>query len=361
MSDLSTKRLIAQYEEDAGAPSFLASMFPTGPGDIHNSNTVEIDVRRSGRPISIVVTDWKSGGNVNTMDLYTSKEFVPPILKEVFVLNQGNLMTREMGKTPFDSVDFMGHAQRTLRSGVMKMTDKVRRTLELQAAQILQSGVVTLIDSAGATRYTLDYQMKAAHIFNASVDWDETTADPLLDMAAGDELVRKNGKHRIDTWVFGRTAYSYFLASSKVQALLENRRMQLGGVDPSPPGSEDQIYQGFVIINGSVQKIYTYDASYDHPQTGSDTPYVALTKAIGLSSKAPRRMTFGGIPRIVPVDSRVASLGIGSLMSSERGIAATTNAWVDPEGTTISASVATRPLAIPTAIDTHVCIETKAT
>lgn len=359
MSDLSTKRLIAQYEEDAGAPFFGASMFPTGPGDIHTSKTVEIDVRRAGRPIAIAVTDWKSGGNVNTLDLYTNKEFVPPILDEEFVLNSGELMDREFGRSPFESPDFMGHAQRTLRSGVMKMADKIRRTVELQCWQIFQLGVVTLVDSSGNTVYEVDMQMKSTHKASATVDWDETTADPIKDMSAGDELVRKDAKHQIDTWVFGENAFQWFLASSKVQALLDNRRMQLGGIDPSPPGSEDQIYQGYVIINGVQQRLYTYRASYDHPQTGTDTPYVSANNAIGIASRAPRRLTYGGIPRIVPVDSRLSSLGLGSMMSADRGLALTTNAWVDPKGTTITASVATRPLAIPTAIDGHVVINTK--
>ena len=360
MSDLSTKRLIAQYEEDAGAPSFMSTFFSTGPGDIHNADTVEIDVRRAGRPIAIVVTDHKSGGNLNTMDLYTNKSFRPPLLDEEFVLNSGNLGSREMGRTPFDSPDFMGYAQRALRGGVGKMVDKIRRTVELQSAQILQTGVVSLTDAAGNVRYTIDFQMKVEQKFGASVDWDVSPSDPLKDLATGDSLVRKNGKARVTDLVMGTNAFHNFISNASVQAAFKTTSgMQLGGIDPSPPGSEDQVYQGTVVINGAVQKLYTYDASYDNPNGGADTAYIGANAVIGIARNAPRRLTYGGIPRIVPIDSRLASLGVGSLLSMNKGLALTTNAWVDPKGTTITASVATRPLAIPVAIDGHFCINTK--
>jgi hypothetical protein len=360
MSDQSTKRLIAQYEEDAGAPSFLASFFRTTPADIHNSDTVEIDVRRAGRPISIVLKDWKSGGNMNTMDLYTNKSFVPPILKEVFVLNQGNLMSREMGMTPFENPDFMGHAQRTLRTGMQRMTDKIRRTLELQAAQILRTGVVDLIDESGNTVFTLDYGMRSTHKPGASVDWDETNADPIKDLETMDDLARTNGKKGLDVYVMGDAAWNAFRKNTNVLTALDNKSVTIGGIAPKRL-SEDQIFQATITINGTPASIYTYKGSYDHPQTGADTRYVGSWDVIGIADTAVRRMTFGGIPRIVPVDQRVAALGIGSMASAGTGIAATTNAWVDPEGTTIFGSVATRALAIPVAIDCHVCLNAKVT
>lgn len=360
MSDLSTRRFLAQYEEDAGAPTFLASFFPTRPEDIHNAEEVEIDVRRAGRPIAIVVTDWKSGGHKNTMDLYTNKRFRPPILKEVFELNHGNLLGREFGRSPFEDPDFMGHAQRTLRSGVSKMVDKIRRTIELQAAQILQTGTVSLIDETGATRYTLDFGMRATHKITVSVDWDESNADPISNLEAADDLARTNGKFGLDTWVFGDSAWGAFRANAIVQKLLDNRRIELGGIAPERR-PQDAIFQGYITINGMRAAMYSYKASYDHPQTGADTRYVSAWNVIGLASNARRNATFGGIPRLVPVDPRLGALGIGSVIAPSAGIALTTNAWVDPEGTTISASVATRPLLIPTAIDTHVCLNTKAT
>jgi hypothetical protein len=361
MSDLSTKRLIAQYEEDAGAPGFGASFYQTTQADIHNSDTVEIDVRRDGRPISIALTDWKSGGRINTMDLYTNKSFVPPILKEVFVLNQGNLLGREFGMTPFENPDFMGRAQRTLRSGVAKMTAKIRRTLELQAWQIFKNGTVTLLDADGTTVYTIDFGMKSAHKTAATVDWDETSGvDILADLERMDDLARVNGKKGLDVFVFGDSAWGQFRKDETILKLLDNRRLELGGIAPKRL-SEDQIFQGYLTLNGMRAELYTYKGSYDHPQTGADTRYVSAWDVIGIASNAPRRMTFGGIPRLVPPDQRVASLGLGALLAPGMGIAATTNAWVDAEGTSIYGSVATRPLAIPVAIDCHVCLNAKAT
>lgn len=360
MSDLSTKRLLAAYKEKAGAPGFLASTFSTGDREIHNSKEVEIDIRRSGRPIAIVVTDWKNGGRKNTLDLYTNKKYVPPVLFEELTMNATDLMDRQMGQDPFQDPVFMTAAQNKLSDGVEMMIDKIRRTVELQASQIYQTGAVNLYDKDGTLLYTVDFQMKADHKINATIDWDETTANPFLNLSTADKTARKNGRYSLDRWVFGDLAWDAFLSNSKIQALLDTKDITLGGIAPKLE-SEDQIYQGHMTINGSRAELYSYQASYDHPQTGVDTPYVSPWNVIGLSTKARRAATFGGIPRIVPVDPRLAPLGIGSMLAADKGLALTTNAYVSPNGENITAEVKTRPLLIPVVIDAHVCINAKVT
>ena len=360
MSDLSLKRMLEAYKEMAGAPTFLSTFFQTGPRDIHNANTVEFDVRRDGRPIAVAVTSYKAGGQINQIEKFTNKSFEPPILYEEFALNSLELMQRQMGQDPFQDVNFMSAAQMRLSEGVEKMLMKIRRTVELQAAQVLQTGVVTLTDSAGNTVYTVDFGMRASHQIDAGVDWDETTSDPISDLEAMDEQVRLNGKKRISDFILGDSARSSFLSNSKVQALLENRRIVIGGIAPTMP-SEDQIFIGTININGHIANLWGYQASYDSPNGGTDTKYVSDWNVIGLSRDAVRRATFGGIPRIVAPDPRVAPLGIGSLVAADRGIAVTTNAWVDPRGENVFGSVATRPLMIPVAIDAHAVLNAKVT
>jgi len=360
MSDLSLKRMLEAYKEMAGAPTFLSSFFSTGPRDIHNSDTVEFDVRRDGRPIAVAVTSYKSGGQINSIEQFTNKEFTPPILYEEFALNSLELMKRQMGQDPFQDVNFMSAAQMRLSEGVEKMLMKIRRTVELQASQIFQTGVVTLNDADGNTVYTVDFGMKAAHQLDATVDWDETTADPVVDLEAMDEQIRVNGKKRMTDVIMGDNARRNFVNNSKVRDLLDNRRIVFGGIAPTMP-SEDQIFVGTININGNIVNLWGYQGSYDDPQSGNDTKYISTNNVVGLARDAVRRATFGGIPRIVAPDPRVAPLGIGSLLAAERGIAATTNAWVDPRGENVFGSVATRPLMIPVAIDAHAVLNSKVT
>jgi hypothetical protein len=42
----------------------------------------------------------------------------------------------------------------------------------------------------------------------------------------------------------------------------------------------------------------------------------------------------------------------GRIASEGKGLDLTTNAWVSPDGKTVNVSAGTRPLTIPTAIDT---------
>lgn len=359
MSDASTKHMISAYKERASAPMFLSSFFRSPPENFHDSEMVELDIERDDEDVAIVVTDLSTGHRMNESSIYTNKAFKPPILNESGAVNSFDLLKRVPGRNPFEDPEFgLAVVDRMMDLGE-KLEKKVRRTVELMCSQVLQSGIVTLVDGNGTALYSIDFKPKSGHFPTAGIDWGNGAEDKIADLASLARTIRRNGKRRPDKLVFGRTALTEFIADSDVIARLDNRRMLLGQLNPDQqPG--DATFYGDVVIDNYRFEIWSYDAEFRHPQTGNLTPYVEDDHVIMAASQGRRDLSFGSIPMIVPPDQRVAGFLPARMAMPDRGLDLTPNAWVTPNNTTVMVSLGTRPLAIPTAIDTFGALDTVA-
>jgi hypothetical protein len=354
MSDRSTTRLIDAYLEQASAPLFLAGFFQTPPSNIHNTEKIELDVMRDGEDVAIVIEDMTAGSRENEATLYVNKGFTPPIFDEVGTITAYDQTHRLPGQNPFANPDYAFNATQQSFRIFRKLENKIRRAIELMASQVLQTGVITGIDQNGATLYTLDFVMKPSHKI-APTAWaaDGSTGNPMGDLSSAGDIVRRDGKFVPDRLIFGTGAYQRFLANAKVQtALARMTGLGLGQLVPEVRGM-GATYQGYIFIGNYRYEIWTYDGFYKHQQTGTLTPYIADNAVLMMSSKARLDLSFGAIPLIVPPDQRVLPFLPPRISSGEQGIDLTTNAWVTPDGKHLKVSAGTRPLTIPTAIDTY--------
>jgi hypothetical protein len=68
--------------------------------------------------------------------------------------------------------------------------------------------------------------------------------------------------------------------------------------------------------------------------------------------------TFGGIPRIGGPDPRVPGALTSRVSIPDQMFDMQMNAWITPDGETMMVQAGTRPLMIPTAIDSFGCLDT---
>lgn len=357
MSDKATKHMISAYFQDAEPTMFLSGLFEARPENFHNSETVEIDIVRSEEDVAIVVQDLSTGYRYNEDEKYTNKEFKPPIFKEAYGLNAFDLIKRMPGQNPFEDPNFQANATVEAFRKFRLLERKIRRSLELQASQVLQTGIITLVDSAGTALYSLDYKPKSSHFPTSGTTWGQVGADPLGDILSLGREVREDGLARPDQLIFGEKALIEFLKDANVQALYNNRRIDQGAITRMERRSNGGTYHGTIEIGAYDYEIWTYDGMFKHPQTGVKTDFVHTGKVIVRSSKGRMDKSFGGVPRIAPPDSRVLPF-LPRLSSREAGMDMWTNAWLTADGEQLMAGVASRPLIIPTAIDTYGCLNT---
>lgn len=353
MSDASTTKMISMYLEKASAPMFLSGFFKSPPENFHTSEEVELDIQRDSETVAIVIQDLSLGPNFNNATLYTNKKFKPPIYDEAGSINAFDMIQRQPGQDPFQSPNYGANAVRQAFEIFRKAENKIRRAVELMASQVLSTGALTLLNAAGAAVYSLNFQPKTTHMHTVGTTWatNGATGDPLADLAALADIVRQDGKTNPDVLVMGTSAFQRFVANTKVQAALNLRRGDFIEMAPQARGS-GSTFQGWVWIGHYRFEIWTYNGFYAHPQTGTLTPFVNTEHVLMLSSNGRLDLTFGAIPMVVAPDSRVMSYLPGRIASESRGLDLTTNAWVSPDGKTVNVSAGTRPLTIPTAIDT---------
>jgi hypothetical protein len=345
------------YLEDASAPMFLSGFFRSPPGNFHTSEEVELDIQRDTETVAIVIQDLSLGPNHNAATVYSNKKFKPPIYDEAGAINSFDMIKRQPGQNPFADPDYGANAVRQAFDIFRKLENKIRRAVELMASQIFATGQLTLLNPAGAAVYTLNFQPKATHFITTGTTWatNGATGNPLSDLEALATVVRRDGKQEPKRLIFGDSAFQRFLANVTVQQRIDNRRAELISVAPVSRG-QGATFQGFVWIGHYRFEMWTYDGFYAHPQTGTLTPFVNTDHVLMLGDGR-LDLTFGAIPMIVAPDSRVLGFLPPRIASEGRGLDLTTNAWVTPDNKTVMVSAGTRPLTIPTAIDTFARID----
>ena len=358
MSDTTTKVMLAAYEQDAEPTMFLSGMFQSPARNFHNSEEVEIDIVRSEEDISIAIQDLSTGARLNSEDLYTNKGFIPPIHKEAGPINAHTLIKRMPGVDPFAAVDFQMNAiARGIALG-RKLQRKILRAIEQQSSQVMTTGTVTLIDSAGTSVYTIDYKPKATHFPTAGTIWSNAASTKLADIASLANVIRGDGLASPDMLIMGAGSYELFIQDADVLARMDNRRIAGNGIVPLERLGNGGIYRGTIEIENYRYDIFTYDGRYKHPQTGVSTKYIPDDKVVVRASTGRMDATFGGIPRIAGPDPRVPGALLSRVSVPGQMLDLQMNGWITPDGETMMVQAGTRPLMIPTAIDTFGCLDT---
>lgn len=362
MSGTTKTRLIKAYNQMAAPVMFFAGFFLSPPENFHATEEVEIDIVRSDEDISIVIQDLNTGYRMNSDDLYTSKGFKPPIHKEAISINSFDLLKRNPGENPFGDTDFRANLISRMFSGMTKVERKIRRAIELQASQVMQTGVVTLTDINGAALYALDFKPKATHFPTAGTAWNAAGADPLGDISALAEVIRNDGLEDPNQLIFGINAFEAFISNEAVLKRFDNRRMDLGTIVPMEMRGNGGSFRGIVEIGNYRYDVWTYGGRYKDPQTSNKVQFMAPEKVIVRSGQGRMDATFGAIPNIGSLMGAQATQLLpelpGRVSNAAGGMDLFTNAWLTADGEQLLGGVGARPLMIPTAIDTYGCLNT---
>jgi len=350
--------MLAAYEQDRDPTMFLSGMFQSPRRNFHNSEEVEIDIVRSEEDISIAIQDLSTGARLNSEDLYTNKGFKPPIHKEAGPINAHNLIKRMPGEDPFMAVDFQANAvTRGVRLG-RSLQRKILRAIEYQSAQVLTTGTVTLIDDTGAAVYTIDYAPKATHFPTSAVAWDNANSTKLADLQSLADAIRADGLADPDMIIMGEGSWNLFLQDADVIEKLDTRRMAGTQITAAAMMGNGGIFRGTLELGNYKYDLYTYGGRYKHPSTGVSTKYIPDDKVIMRASTGRLDATFGGIPRLTGPDPRIPAALTSRISVPDQMMDLQMNAWFSSDGETMMVQAGTRPLMIPTAIDTFGCLDT---
>ena len=359
-----TKRLIAAYQEEASAPMFLSSKFSAPRRNFHNSAEVEVDIERDTEEAAVVVQDLTTGYNINANDQYQNRAVVPPVYKEAGTLQAHDLLKRNPGEDAFKNPEFRGTITLRVYRMMRKLERKIRRALEIQAAQILTTGQLILLDNEGVARYSLNFAPKATHFPTVAVAWSANNATPLEDLRKLAEVIRDDGLMLPTEVIMGENAFMWFVQNDEVQKVFDNRRISMGGIQPMQEREDGGQFRGVVESGVYRFDIWTYGGKWRNVAQNRSDYYVPTDRVIMRAPNARMDATFGGIPNIkrdlglMDQGGVFSKLRLPTRFSSSAGAMDLHPAvWFSPDGTDLFAGIGSRPLLLPTAIDTFGCLD----
>lgn len=352
MTDSITKRMLRPFIQVAPAPMFLSGLFQSPPENFHTSETVEIDIQRDGEDIAVPVVDLSTGHRYNENSEYSNKEMKPPAFLENFVVEASKLLGRDPGENPFAEIDYEAKAIRRAQLGLVKLQNKIRRGVEHMSSETLFSstGDVTLVNAKNQAVYKISYPKKTALYPTSGAVWavSGSTGDPEGDVSGLAEKIRGFSGRNPDMLVFGDQAWLRAKKNKDVQASLERDRLGLGQLAPEHRG-RGGTFQGFIWIGSYRFEAWTYNGMYRHPVTGTMTRYVPDDKVLVASREARLDLSFGAIPSIR--QARALEAFPPRIQLAELGVDLTVSTWLELNGRVLNVEAGTRPLAIPTEID----------
>lgn len=349
---------IELFRQIRSPTGFLSRRFTIKPGGVYSGDKVAIDIQRFGEDVAVAIKKC-TGPNLNDIDIFTTKEFTPPAYGEAFPLAACDLLSRMAGVDPFTAAytSYAGQLVALIAQGFRVIDDKIQRAVELQASQILQTGKLTLTDDAGLTVYELDFKPKVTHFPTVGTAWaTAATATPIDDIRALGDVIRTDGKVNPDRLTFGDKAFSDFLVTAQVKEHLDNRRIEVGFIDPSM-GDSGAVNQGRIWIGSYFYDIWTYPEEFKSPETGLPIKYIANDKVIVDSTRTRYDMASALVPLPLGPDPRVEGLLPGRMSSREGGFDVTSNIYTTPNGKQIMGELESRPLLIPVQIDGFGCLD----
>jgi hypothetical protein len=356
-----TLKMIEMYRQRPNIEKSMAltSFFKTGPGDITNADSVSLDIVRSDEDIAPVLKDISLGANAVSEEVYSNKQFKPPAYAQEMPFNVFDLLKVQPGMTEYQDVNY----QTVLRSKVMNswetLQNMIMRSIELQASQVLQTGKLSLPGKDGNLTYSLDYKPKTAHFPTVTTDWSDSNSTKIADLDSLGDQIRNNGLVDPKTLIFSETSWKEFQADSAIQSLLDNRRINVGAIDPRMTNNGLK-YRGIIDIGNYQYEMFTYNARYNPLDGSAKSKYISDDKVIMLPdiNDLDFRKVFAGIPVIVDSDPRVSGI-MPARVSVPGAFDFKPRVYTDQKAETMFSEIKSRPLLIPTSIDRFGCLTTK--
>jgi hypothetical protein len=344
-------------EPDIAKMSFLSSFFKTPPDGFTDAEYMEYDIVRNGNEAAPVVRNLFTGAVTIAEDAFTNKQIPFPVYSLDSPANIAQLMARMPGENAYleAKVNWQGRLAHILVRAFAKMTRMIRISIELQAAQVLQNGTLTLTDENGVPTYELDFKPKETHFPEAAVSWDNENADIMADIEALSDIIQADGYVDITTLIFGKKAWAAAYRNTEFREAVKKDNLGMGDLNPNLRSTGAK-YMGYINIGAYRYDLLLYNSIYTPWGSTAPVNFVDPKKVIFLpeAEELDFRRIFGGIPtiRVDPVFDPLfgGKIPIGNEYDFRPRV------YFDEKKETYIGEVKSRPATIPVSIDRYGCL-----
>jgi len=287
---------------EPGVARFLReTFFPDSRVKLYDTDTIDIDFVRKGRPIACMVKRYEDGNLVENEGFETNT-FKTGYFNEFKESKAEDFLKRRPQETPYDYTPPSVQAQQQFRDDLVELVDRQNRAEEVLISRVLTEGIFTGYNKDGVPIYDADFKMRTDHkpVLSGGLNWDHAniTKNIVMETIRGwivNELQKDGGKMPTHM-VLGQNAFNAFLRL----------------VDPDDKTSG---HECFTVVRGEVtprmeqmgvfflgrfpelgnMDVIGYNEWYDDPFSKTTKPIFPVNTALLLSRNARYERKYGKI------------------------------------------------------------------
>ena len=335
-----THTMLAAVQEINPLKTFLRDRyFPTNEStDLFSTDDVLVEYREGNKKLAPFVAPRKGGVTV-LRDGYHMKRYTPPYIAPKRTLTADDLQKKGFGEALFSKLTPAQRQGALMMKDFEEMDVMIARREEAMAAETLLTNgcIMKHIADNKAEGEEMSIQFfdgeENPAIYTAHVDWDEADADILGDIYTVCEMLAKRGLGHTDL-IVAPDVGAAILDNEKIQKLLDNRNINIGGVDPAIlPEGATKIAR--LNCKGHVVDVLQYSETYTD-DNGEDVGYITPGKAI-ITAPGCGRTIYGAVSQVEQSD------GLFHTYTAKR----VPKYYSDAQGNTRELYLTSCPLCIP--------------
>lgn len=282
------RNMLRQLEQMKPAQNFLRDLI-FGETINHDTDTIDIDVIKGKRRVAPYVSARMEGKKVERLT-YQTNTVKLPYTKMKMETNAAHLLKREPGTTVYsENLTPMQRAANQLGKDLRELNEMIDRLEEVQAAQALNTGIVTV--SGDGIELSIDFAMATDHkiTLSGAALWSDSQSDPMKNFRTWRRKIMQDSGITPDTVIMAGNVVDVFLEHSKIAGMLDNRRIDRGFINPQALAN-GVTYLGYLPEIGC--DVYSYDEWYIDAN-GTEQPMVPDNKVWMGSTRARTARHYG--------------------------------------------------------------------
>ena len=256
-----------------------------------STKKVDIDLVKGDRRMAAFVHP-RIGGQVLKANGYKTESYAPPLINPYDVTTAEQLMDRLPGEDLYSGMTPAQRAAQQLMDEYNRLNDAATRREEWMAVQAIVTGSIPVVGPG--VNETISFGFTNTVTLTGNNRWGQSAAKVLDNLEDWSDTVLTNGFANVDMCIMGKSALRAFLADADVLKMLDNRRVEMGLINPRdlPNGVK---YIGH--LNKPNIDIYTYAEVYlddwTDPSTPATLPLVPDNKVILIPSSPNFMLAYG--------------------------------------------------------------------
>jgi hypothetical protein len=339
---------------------FLSSFFKVTPDSFTDSEFADLDEIYEGEEIAPVVTDLSTGAVTLVEEKFVNKQIPFPVYSLKSPAQIAALMNRQPGESAYvtEKVNWLARLAKIIVKKFARMSSMIRRSMEYQAAAVLQTGDIVLTDENGPAAFKLGLKTKNSHFPTVTTSWNSENADPLGDIDVLADVIRDDGHADIENLIFGKNAWINFIKNKWVQENLNKDVLATGQISPQIRDKGAK-YMGYIDYGANRYNLWTYNARYNPFKSTNVIKYIDPDNVIFLPALEDLdfRRLFGGIPT-VRADATFDQLFGADKVQIGNEYDIRPRVFYSEDNEAYIAEIKSRPLMLPVSINRYGCLKT---